>query len=333
MKKFIESPFADGKAALHIAPKKMTFRKKEFDVYDYYYICEVTKKEFSTNEASELTLKQLYNQYREKHNILFPEQIKQLREQYNLSPQKMSEVLGFGENVYRQYEKGEIPGKSNAATLSLVKQHKNFIELADKSGIFSEFELRDLKNLAEELEEKLNNDYIKRLFRNYTDEIDQFTGYAMRSYKKFANLILFFLNDNNRAFTTRLNKNLFYSDFMSFKYFGKSISGYTYCAIDNGPVLDNYKKLFSELWLEEYVESIEQQIGDKEIEKFVPKKPFDENLFTQEELDIMKFISINLKFKRTEELISMSHEEKGWIDNIGKKGSISYQKYAPLLSL
>jgi DNA-binding transcriptional regulator YiaG len=333
MKKFIESPFADGKAALHITPKKMIFRKDEFDVYDYYYVCEVTKNEFATNEASELTLKQLYNQYREKHNILFPDQIKQLREQYDLSPQKMSEVLGFGENVYRQYEKGEIPNKSNAKTLNLVKHHKNFIELANDSGIFAEFELNNLKILANNLEEKLSNEYIKRLFRNYTDEIDQFTGYSMRSYKKFANLIIFFLNENNRAFTTRLNKYLFYSDFMSFKYFGSSISGYTYCAIDNGPVLDNYKKLFSELWLEEYVDNIEQKVGNKDIEKFVPKKPFDVTLFTKDEMDIMIFINKNLKFKRTEELINMSHLEKGWIENIGKKGSISYQKYAPLLSL
>jgi putative zinc finger/helix-turn-helix YgiT family protein len=154
MKKIIESPFADCNAVLNITPQKMTFRKEEFDVFEYYYICEKTKKEFTTPEATDLTLKHLYNQYREKNNILFPEQIKQLREQYKLSPVKMSEVLGFGENVYRQYEKGEIPSKSNAKTLNLIKHSKNFIELAEKSNIFSEYEINNLKEFTAKNEVK-----------------------------------------------------------------------------------------------------------------------------------------------------------------------------------
>lgn len=333
MRKFIESPFADGKAALRITSKKMTFRKEEFDVFDYFYVCEVTKKEFTTNEATELTLKQLYNQYREKNNILFPEQIKQLRDQFELSAQKMSEILGFGENVYRNYEKGEIPSKSNAKTLDLITENKNFIKLAIDSNIFSPLELEQLSIIAKEIDEKIQRDSFKHMLRNYSEEIDQFTGYILRSYNKLAHMIVFFLNENDRAFTTRLNKNLFYSDFLSYKYNGTPISGYTYSAIDNGPVLDNYKRLFAQLWEEEYVENVEQKIGKDYIDRFIPIKEFDRSLFSDFEFEIMKWVSDNLKFKKTEEIIKMSHEELGWIENISEKSTISYQKYAPLLNL
>ncbi len=333
MKKTIESPFADCNAVLHITPQKMSFRKEEFDVYDYFYVCEITKKEFATSEASDLTLKQLYNQYREKNNILFPEQIKQLRKQYGLTPAKMSEVLGFGENVYRQYEKGEIPSKSNAKTLNLIKHSKNFNELVEKSNLFSIYELDELKKTAINIERESKEDFIKKYLRNYTDEIDQFTGFALRYFKKLAYLVIYFLTENDRAYTTRLNKCLFYSDFMSYKYTGNSISGYTYCAIDNGPVLDNYKRLFSELWEEEYIESVEQKFGNDTIDKFIPAKAFDKNLFSDDEVEIMKWVSDNFKIKSTEELIELSHKEKGWIDNIAGKNSISYQQYAPLLSI
>ena len=146
-------------------------------------------------------------------------------------------------------------------------------------------------------------------------------------------MVIYFLTENDRAYTTRLNKCLFYSDFMSYKYTGNSISSYTYCAIDKGPVLDNYKRLFSELWEEEYIESVEQKFGKGTIDKFIPAKVFDKNLFSDDEVEIMKWVSDNFKFKSTEELIELSHKEKGWIDNIAGKSSISYQQYAPLLSI
>ncbi len=333
MKKTIESPFADCNAVLHVTPQKMTFRKEEFDVYDYFYVCEITEKEFATPEASDLTLKQLYNQYREKNNILFPEQIKKLREQYGLTPVKMSEVLGFGENVYRQYEKGEIPSKSNSKTLNLIKHPKNFIELTESSNIFSELDILEFKKIGANIERKSKEELVKRFLRNYTEEIDQFTGYAQRSYRKFANMVIFFLNENDRAFTTRLNKYLFYSDFISYKYSGSSISGFTYCAIDKGPVPDNYKILFSELWQEDYIMNIEQKTGNEEYERFVPAKEFDEAMFTEEEKNVMKWVSSNFKFKKTEEIIDLSHKEQGWLDNIANKDSISYQRYAPLLNI
>jgi DNA-binding transcriptional regulator YiaG len=332
MKTKIESPFAGCNALLHITPKKMLFRKDEFEVYDYYYICEKTKKEFTTTEATDITLKQLYNQYREKNNILFPEQIKKLRSQYGLSASKMSEVLGFGENVYRNYENGEIPGKSNSKTLNLIKHTKNFLELVVESGLFSEYELDELRKISINLANKSKEEFIKKFLRNYTDEIDQFTGFALRHYKKLANMVIFFLQENERAYTTRLNKCLFYSDFISYKYNGHSISGYTYCAIDKGPVLDNYKRLFSELWEENYIESVEQKIGETTIDKFIPAKEFDRNIFNDDEIEILKFVSGHFKFKSTDELIKLSHKEKAWQENIASKSNISYQLYAPLLN-
>jgi len=333
IKKEIESPFANCNAKLNIAKTKRSFRKEEFDVYEYYYVCEETKKDFATNESTDLTLKQLYNQYRERHKILFPLQIKQLREKYGLSAIRMSEVLGFGENVYRQYEKGEIPNKSNANFLNLMKHSENFIELAQKSETISDIELAELNKTISFFNEKNDSKRFKKYLRNYSDEIDQFTGYVLRYYKKFANMIIFFLKQNDRAFTTRLNKYLFYSDFIAYKYTGSSISGYNYCALEKGPVPDNYKQLFYELWQENYVENIEQQIGKKETEKFVPAKEFDSSIFNEDELEIIKYISDNFKFKKTEELIKLSHREKGWIENISEHKTISYQEYAPLLNL
>ena len=329
MKKIIESPFADCNASLHIKPVKMTFRKEEFDVYDYYYVCDKTKKEFSTEEAGDIALNQLYNQYREKHNIMFPVEIKELREKYGLSAAKMSDVLGFGTNIYRNYENGEVPNKSNANILELAKNPDNFLKLAKESGALSDTELDELKKKAERNFDVTEEETIKKRFRIFSADIDQFTGYIHKQYDKIANMVLFFLSMTNRTYKTRLNKYLFYSDFLSYKYKGIAMSGFNYVAIDKGPVPDSYEMLYDTLEKENYIkiEEIEDAKG-KEYSKMIPLKSFDVSNFDEEEMEILKLVIENLQFKKTQDIIDESHKISAWKDNFESKGVISYQKYA-----
>jgi len=328
MKKIIDSPFTDGKAALQLKPKKMTFRKEEFDVYDYYYVCEKTKKEFSTDEAGDVTLNQLYNQYREKHNIMFPSEINELREKYGLSPSKMSEVLGFGINIYRNYENGEIPNKSNANILELAKEPDIFIKLAYESGALSEIELAELEKKAERNFGISKENELKKFFRIYSDEINQYTGYIRKQLDKIANMILFFLSINERTYKTRLNKYLFYSDFLCYKYTGTAMSGFNYVAIDKGPVPDSYEMLYDVLEKESYIRSEEIEYDGKEFSKLIPVKSLDTSHFEEEELEILNSVIDKLQYKKTEDIIKDSHNIKAWKDNILAKSIISYQKYA-----
>jgi DNA-binding transcriptional regulator YiaG len=328
MKKIIESPFADAKAMLQIKPNKMIFRKEEFDVYDYYYICQKTEKEFSTDEAGDVTLKQLYNQYREKHNVMFPVEIKELREKYDLSAAKMSEVLGFGTNIYRNYENGEIPNKSNANILELAKDTDIFLKLAHESSALSEIELDEFKKKAAKNFDIPEEEIIKKCFRIYSNEINQFTGYIQKQLYKIANMVLFFLTINDRTYKTRLNKYLFYSDFLCYKYKGTAMSGFNYVAIDKGPVPDSYEMLYDVLEKEGYIRSEEIEYKDKEISKLVPLKSFDISNFDEEEMEILKLVIDTLQYKKTQDIIDESHKIKAWEDNIANKSTISYQKYA-----
>lgn len=327
MEKIIESPFADGKAVLHKRLKKISFRKEEFDVYDLYYKCSETGKEFSTTETGDITMRQLYNQYREKNNILFPEQIKDLREKYGLSSLKMSSVLGFGPNIYKSYEKGDIPNKSNSTLLNIAKDPKQFFEITQNSGQLNETELKKLKEVTEKLISEEFNFKIEKYLRINSDEINQFTGYVKRNFDKFANMVLYFIRDD-RTFTTRLNKYLFYSDFICYFQTGHSMSGYPYCAIDKGPVPDDYRGLFGKLWEKGFIENKEVTIGDKTFEQFVPAKKFDKKFFDNPELRILIDVYENLRYKKTEAIIELSHKEKGWLENEKGSKDISYQKYA-----
>lgn len=91
----MKSPFTGGNVALQQENSELMFRKEKFQYVHLYYQCEDTKERFTTTEIDELNLSQVYNQYRVKYGIPFPDEIKRIRQMYELSASKMSEILGL----------------------------------------------------------------------------------------------------------------------------------------------------------------------------------------------------------------------------------------------
>jgi len=129
----MKSPFTDGEATLQYEKRELEFRKDVFTVTQFYYRCSDTKEEFTTDELDQINVNQLYNQYRERYGVPFPDEIKEIREQYGLSATKMSEILGFGVNSYRQYEGGDIPTVASGRLIQAAKDPEEFKKFLDDS--------------------------------------------------------------------------------------------------------------------------------------------------------------------------------------------------------
>ncbi len=329
----MKCPFCDGIADLKIEPIKITFRKEDFNIQKQFYKCNKCKEQFTTDELDEVNINQVYNQYREKYQIPFPQQLTKIRERYGLSASKMAEVLGFGANIYRNYENGEIPNASNGTLLNLIKEPKELKKIVlSKKHIFTQKPLtRIIAHLDKLITDEKNEDIslAKYLLFKYNSP-NEFTGYSETSFDKFFNMVLYFLK--NAFFRVRLNKFLFYADFLNYKRTGFSISGVPYAAITNGPVADNYNALFSLAEEMGYISEEEALLpnGDT-IEKFVSIKNFDKKIFNDDELKTMNDILNKFQFVKTDDLKKMSHDELGWIKNKDKCGLISYQDHAFLL--
>lgn len=120
-----------------------TFRNEEF-TYIHTGIIDEAGDTWTTTELDEANLFQVYNGYRTRHGIPFPDQIIGLREHYGLSATKMSKILGFGINQYQMYEDGEVPSLTNARTLLAAGKKalfKSFVEAAKSDMSDSEFVL------------------------------------------------------------------------------------------------------------------------------------------------------------------------------------------------
>lgn len=98
------SPFTGGHATLKYEKRKLEYRKEKYSYVAQFYEDDETHEQFTTTEMDEANLAQVYNQYRATHSIPFVDEIVALRERYGLSALKMSAILGFGVNQYRQYE-------------------------------------------------------------------------------------------------------------------------------------------------------------------------------------------------------------------------------------
>jgi len=122
----MRSPITGKEMFLKREEKLLSFRKEDFTINYHFYLCEDSKERFTTTELDEINIFQLYNLYREKHNIPFPDEIIEIRNKYGISATKMAKILGFGVNIYRNYEGGEVPSNSNARLIQLASSPKDF---------------------------------------------------------------------------------------------------------------------------------------------------------------------------------------------------------------
>ncbi|MEO0471999.1 MAG: type II TA system antitoxin MqsA family protein, partial [Bacteroidota bacterium] len=255
----MKSPFTGGKVRAEHAWETYEFRKESFEIWKRYYVCEDTGESFTTPEDDELDVRQAHNLYRVKHNIPFPEEIKAIRKTYGLSAAKMSEVLDLGINTYRQYEAGEIPSLANAKIIRLAKDpryFRNFLE--EKEALFSaKAYQRAMDNVQAMLKDNPIDAVVEYLW-NFHMEPNEYTGFVKPSLEKVAHFVLFFAQ-KAKPLKTRMNKLLFYADFLNFKRNGSSISGCNYRAIPYGPVPSHFHELFGLLQNQDFIRIEEEE--------------------------------------------------------------------------
>ncbi len=305
-----------------------SFRKETFQIVRHYYLDEKSGETFSTETLDELNLQQVHNQYRAKHHIPFPTEIGDIRKQYGLSASKMSEVLDLGINSYRNYENGEIPSLANAKLIRLAKDPENFRSFVrEKKSLFSVKAYQRVMDRITALLEPSELDPLVDYIWNHDTEANTYTGFVKPNFDKVANFVLFFA-EKMQPLKTKLNKLLFYADFVHFRETGYAISGCNYRAIKLGPVPSHFSELFGLLEDQGFVQ-VEHEVLERGVgERFVPAREFDASLFSEKELTHMGQIAQTFETHKTTEIVNLSHEEKGWIENHEKRELIDYQNYA-----
>ena len=326
----MKSPITGLEMKLTKEQRSMIFRKETFDIVFHYYQCEDSREQFTSAALDELNMNQVYNQYRDKFNIPFPDEINNIRSKYGLSASKMSEILGFGVNSYRQYEAGEIPSVANAKLIQMVDDPQNFMEMTVLCGTLDEKArvkyIQKAIFLAEEKKRNIFNINFKEyLLGNHL--ADKYSGYRNPNFEKITEMVVYF-SDKLSPFKTKMNKLLFYADFLMFKQSCFSISGMRYKAIEMGPVPINFQSIFEYLANKDEIDIFTTEFPQGYIgEQFKAKnnRPFRVELFSENELNVLEKVANVFKPTSTNQIIEISHLEEAWKKNEKNKSVISYE--------
>lgn len=317
----MRSPFADCDAHIYKEQRIGNVRGEDFTYLFVGYKCDMTGEIFTTMEQEDANLNQVYNQYRDAHNIPYTQEIHNLRKAYGISASKMAQILGWGGNQYRLYENGDIPSVNNGKQLRAIQNPSIFCAYVDMSQL-PDTEKSAIKTKA------MNSRYAmsdtERFIRSLIFGCAQgrYDGYTAQSLSKLKNVMLFFIGKIGNVFQTKMNKLLFYADFLSYKRYGHGITGLAYIAHRFGPVPQNWDKVFS---LTEDIKKDVINCGNGN-EGFVLTSDisYDANEFTDEELSVLNDVAGRFSSCSPSQISDISHKEDAWKDNIEGHKLIDY---------
>jgi putative zinc finger/helix-turn-helix YgiT family protein len=326
----MKSPVTGKDMKLTRERRSMEFRKETFEIVFHFYKCEESGEQFTTTALDEVNMNQVYNQYRDKFNIPFPDEIFRTREKYGLSAAKMSEILGFGVNSYRQYEAGEMPSIANAKLIQMVSDPRHFMDMIDLCGTLDEKVKSRLVQKTQLLVEERKRNIFNLNFKEYllgNHLPDIYTGYRNPSFEKLTEMVVYF-SERLSPFKTKMNKLLFYADFLMFRQTCFSISGMRYKALNLGPVPINFQSIYEYLANNNEIEihTTEFQSGYTG-ERFEARadRPFSAELFSATEIETLDTVANLFKATSTVDIIALSHLEQAWKTNEKTRSVISYE--------
>ena len=294
------------------------FKGIEVNTFENVAICNECNQDLYVNEIEDENNKRIYRIYREKANIIKPEDIIKLRKKYDISQRELTSILGFGKMTINRYEKGGLPTKSKSDYIRLlIENDDKFIEKvkeAYQNGSISGKTYQKIvsTNLENEIVQNDIQDMYRRVINNSLRlKPNIFNGYKAFDLELVENIISYISSKVNNLTITSLNKYLWFIDILSFNQRGVSITGLTYQKQQYGPTIIDQRYKEISLLDDKYIRNdYEDESGTKTI--ITSNKNFDLSKLKDSEIEIINKIIKLLKNKNVTDISNMSHEEEGW---------------------
>ena len=291
-------------------------------------VCAECGEEFYCEELDNATLIRAYNEYRRRHKLLLPEEIKKIREQYGLSQRSFAKLLNWGDKTICRYENGSIQDKAHNSLLLFLREPENMrTYLTENEIVLDERQKAKLLDTVEKLEQdkeyRAGRRFFEILFSRIPSEENGFKGL---DYETLCAMVLFFAHKCTGLLKTKLMKLLNYSDMVFYKENGISISGLKYAHLPYGPVPDNFDIILGKMAADHLAHIEVIYDGAYEKHQVVPECDVPEGVLSDSEVEMLNRIYEKFKSFGSVEISDYSHKEKGY--NATKTGQIISYAYA-----
>ncbi|MCK4721099.1 SocA family protein, partial [bacterium] len=146
------------------------------------------------------------------------------------------------------------------------------------------------------------------------------------------NMIFYLASLDGGILKTKLNKLLFYADFIHYRNHSVSISGARYINLPFGPVPDNYEMHLFDLRVEGKIEQLEIPFNDEMTgENLVAIGNFDTSSLPDSAINVLTAVFNHFKEMGSVKISELSHQQDGYKET-KKLEPISYE-YADKLKV
>lgn len=308
-------PHCDSEVAANVinTTEKIKIRG-EYIVYEAEKIeCPACGRAIGDSRAEAKNLERAYSIYRDKHNLVSPSDIANLRKAYGLSLREFSKFLGFGEQTVTKYESGSLPDDLHS---NMVKMARTALGAKTLLGL----NLEKLSSSSiEKIEQYISSiesdpDYDDRWFdlRMLDDDAEaapsRKNGYRSFDMERAASLVATLAAKCSKLYKTKLQKAMFFCDFLSCERFGRSITGLSYAHANYGPIINNGDYLIARLSDEGSIRL--EECGWGEIVKS-ESQPLD--IFTAAESELIDEVASFVdSFSTASSISDFSHGLRAW---------------------
>lgn len=291
-------------------------------------VCAACGEEFYYEEFDNATLVRAYNEYRRRHKLLLPEEIKSLREKYGLSQRSFAKLLNWGDKTICRYENGSIQDKAHNSLLLFLREPENMrTYLMENEIVLDEKQRLKLLDTVDKLEQdteyQADRQFFDIFFSRTPSEENGFKGF---DYDKLCAMVLFFAHKNSELLKTKLMKLLNYSDMIFYKENGTSISGLKYAHLPYGPVPDNFDMVLGKMAADHLAHIEVVYDGAYEKHQVIPECDIPEGVLSDTETEVLNRIYEKFKNFGSVEISDYSHKERGY--KATKTGQIISYAYA-----
>ncbi|MGI6177118.1 MAG: type II TA system antitoxin MqsA family protein [Eubacterium sp.] len=296
-------------------------------------VCAECGEELFCEGLDNATLVRVYDEYRRRHKLLMPEEIKKIRMQYGLSQRGFAKLLNWGDKTIYRYENGSIQDKAHNSILLFLREPENMRRYLIENEVHLTKKQKDkLLTTIEKLERSEENPTHQIYFNLFALKVpDEENGYKVFDYDKFCAMVLFFANNNKELLETKLMKLLNYADMVFYKENGVSISGTKYAHLPYGPVPDHFEILLDSMEADNIAHIEISFENGYEKHQVVPNIKMPDNALSPEEIDVMERVNNKFSSFGSYEISNYSHREKGYCST--KNGEIIPYTYAKYIDL
>ena len=98
-----------------------------------YYECKTCGEEFDDPHSDQDPLDKAYREYRRRHRMLQPEEIREYRKKFGLTQNETNLLLGWGGATLSRYENGALQDETHEKALRLAMEPRNLLKLIEQT--------------------------------------------------------------------------------------------------------------------------------------------------------------------------------------------------------